>query len=200
MRTKAQGPFDGREKSELARLRPHLRRAFGLDRRLRAARAAAARMESVLDALPEAVLATDAAGRIRHANRAAEALLGAGDVLRLARGHLTAALPSEAALLEAALHRAVATRAATAPGPAASLVLHARDGARLGVSVVPLGRRASLPGLPEENLALVSARPLDPPRADPAPLRAASPCRRCGRICARYSRRLASAGRRSSCG
>ncbi len=161
------------DRARLRRLLPHLRRAFRLDQQFRAARAEASLGRSLLDALPQALLATDAAGRIRHANRAAEVLLGAGTTLRQRQGRLAAAIPAETAALQAALRRAIEAPPGADPGPAASLVLHDRDGARLAVTVTPLSRRAILGDLPEGPLALVSATPLDPPRADPAPLRVA---------------------------
>ncbi|MGH7044169.1 MAG: hypothetical protein ACREFY_18855, partial [Acetobacteraceae bacterium] len=164
-------PYSDADRARLQRLLPHLRRAFRLDQRLRATRAETALDRSLLDALPHAVFATDVAGRIRRANCAAEALLAAGTALRRRHGCLTALTPGETAALQAALHRAAG--APLSPDPAASLVLHDREGARLAITVIPLGPRAGLTDLPVEPLALVFARSLDPQPADPAPLRCA---------------------------
>ena len=173
MRTARQGPFGSREKVLLRRLLPDLRRALLLDQQLRAARARATLGQSVLDALPQAVLATDAAGRIRHANRAAEALLTAGTMLRQRQGGLAATTHAETGMLLAALRRAVEAAPDATPGPASSLILHDDAGAGLAVTVTPLDRHARLNGLPEHRLALLTAVPMAPPRADPAPLRLA---------------------------
>ncbi len=173
MRTERQGPFGRREKALLARLLPHLRRAFRLGQELRAARATAARTGSLLDALLQPVLATDVVGRIRHANRAAEALLSAGDTLCQVQGRLTAVHPEETAVLQSALRRALDPPPGIGPGPATSLILHDRDGRRLAITVTPLGRSAALAGLPEEPIAFVTAGALDPVPIAPEPLRTA---------------------------
>jgi DNA-binding CsgD family transcriptional regulator len=166
-------PYSEADRARLGRLLPHLRRAFRIDQQLRTARAVAGRTNSLLDALSQAVLATDAAGRIRHTNRAAEALLAAGGALRRIQGRLTTVAPAEADALGAALRGAVEAPRRSSPARAASLIIHDRDGNRIGVTVMPLGRRVQLAELPEEPLALVTASPLNPPPADPEPLRAA---------------------------
>ncbi len=173
MRTAGQGPFGRSEKALLRRLLPDLRRAFRLDLRLRAARVQADLGQSLLDALPQAVLAVDATGRIRHANRAAEDLLTAGTTLRQSQGRLTASTPSETSALQAALRRAVEATPGADPGPATSLVVHDSAGAALAVTVTPLDRHAGLPDLPAQRLALVVAVPTQPRRPDPVPLRTA---------------------------
>lgn len=172
-RPPGQAPYAAADAARLRRLLPHLRRALRLDQQLRAARAQATIGQSVLDALPQAVLATDAAGRIRHANRAAEALLTAGATLRQHRGCLAATTHAETAMLLAALRRAVEAAPGATPGPASSLILHDEAGAALAVTVTPLDRHAGLDGMPEQRLALLTAVPMAPQRADPAPLRLA---------------------------
>lgn len=173
MRTAGQGPFGRSEKALLRHLLPDLRWALRLDLRLRAVRAQAALGQSLLDALPQAVLAADAAGRIRHANRAAEDLLIAGTTLRQSQGRLTASTPLETSALQAALRRAVEAAPGGEPGPTSSLVVHDFAGAALAVTVTPLDRHAGLPNLPAQRLALVVAVPTQPRRPDPLPLRTA---------------------------
>lgn len=166
-------PYTDSDRARLHRLVPGLRRAFRLDQQFRTARAEAALGQSVLDALPQALVVTDAAGRLRHANRAAEARLAAGAILRQHQGRLAAASPSETAALRAALRRAVEAAPGSDPGPATSLILHDATGDTLALSIVPLDRDAGLPGMPAQRLALVTATSLRPGRVDPAPLRAA---------------------------
>ena len=166
-------PFSDADRTLLRHLLPDLRRALRLDLRLRAARAQAALGQSVLDALPQVVLAVDATGRIRHANRAAEDLLTAGTSLRQSQGRLTASTSSETSALQAALRRAVEATPGGEPGPTTSLVVHDSAGAALAVTVTPLDRHAGLPDLPAQRLALVVAVPTQPRRPDPVPLRTA---------------------------
>ena len=155
-----------------SRLLPDLRRAFRLDQQLRAARAQAALSQSVLDALPQAVLVTDAAGRICHANRAAEALLAAGATLCQRRGRLAAAATVENIALQAALRRAVEAPPGD-PGPAAGLILHDCNGAALAVTVTPLDRPAGLAEPPAQRLALLTIATMQAPRSAPATVRTA---------------------------
>jgi PAS domain-containing protein len=61
---------------------------------------------AILDAMPSAALLLDRSGRIVHANRAAESLLGAGDGLSFARSgrlQLSAVMPTELGALTRAL-------------------------------------------------------------------------------------------------
>jgi PAS domain-containing protein len=172
-RPPAAAPYSAADRALLSRLLPDLRRAFRLDQQLRAARAQAALGRSVVDALPQAVLATDAVGRIRHANRAAEALLVAGAALRQDQGRLVAATPAETALLHAVLRRAAEAAPGSDPGPAPSLILHDRSGAGLAVTVIPLDPDAGLSEMPGQRLALVTTTPMQAPRPAPAALRTA---------------------------
>jgi DNA-binding CsgD family transcriptional regulator/PAS domain-containing protein len=171
-RAPGQPPYTETDRRLFLRLLPDLRRAFRLGQCLRMATAEAALGRAVLDALPQAVLVTDAAGRIAHANVPAEALLRTGTPLGHRAGTIAAATPAETAALHAALRRAVEAAADDPHGPAASLVLHDATGARLALSIVPLACAAWNAGAPA-RLALVTATPLEPPRPDPAPLRMA---------------------------
>ncbi len=173
MRTADQGPFGTREKGLLGRLLPHLRGALSLDQKLCAARAQATLSQSLLDALPQAVIAADAQGRVRYANRTAEALLASSTSLRQRQQRLAAATPGETAALLAALRRAIEAAPGANPGPASSLILHDETGAGLGATVTPLDRHAGLPEVPAQRLALLTLAPLAARRLDPAPLRAA---------------------------
>ncbi len=172
MRNAGQGPFTERDKARLARLLPHLRRAVRLDQQLRAARARAAIGQSLLDALPQAMIAADAEGRVHYANPAAEALLAAGRKLRQCCQRLAATTPRETSALLAALRRAIEAAPCADPATADSLVLHDEAGAGLAVSVIPLDRDAGLPEVPARRLALLTAAPLAAPPPAPALLRA----------------------------
>ena len=167
-----QSPYTETDRRLFLHLLPDLRRAFRLGQRLRTATAEAAFGRALLDALPQAVLATDAAGRIAHANAPAEALLRGAAPLRQQAGRIAAAIPAETAALHAALRRAVEATADDPQSPAASLVLHDATGARLALTVVPLACAAWDAGT-AGRLAFITATPLDPPRPDPAPLRVA---------------------------
>lgn len=172
-RPPGQTPYSGADAARFRRLLPHLRRALRLDQQLRSARAQAALGQSVLDVLPQALFVTDAAGRILHANRAAEALLAAGTPLRHHRGGLAAVVAGETEALLAALRRAVEPTTDASPGPASNVILHDKAGVALAVTITPLDRHTGLADLPEQRLALLTAVPMTPPQADPALLRLA---------------------------
>lgn len=68
----------------LAALLPHIRRTCGMDERLTNARRQTAALSETLDRMTEAAVLIDGAGRVKHANRAASLVFGAGDGLSLA--------------------------------------------------------------------------------------------------------------------
>lgn len=89
-RTHRQEQYGPAELEILADLHPHLIRGFDLTQRFSGLRDLNRGLAEMLDRSPQAMLLTDAAGRIRHSNRAAEALLtGEGGGIVSRRGVLT---------------------------------------------------------------------------------------------------------------
>lgn len=101
--------FDASEIELVERLTPHLQRAVRIWLRTEELRDRARLGTEALDEMELGVMAVGAGGRLFHANRRAEALLRAGDALRLQAGVLAAA-GDGAARLQSALAEAVATR------------------------------------------------------------------------------------------
>jgi DNA-binding CsgD family transcriptional regulator/PAS domain-containing protein len=98
---------------ELAnRLHPDLIRAFNLSRRFADLKDFSAGLAETLNRSQHAVFLLDAGGRIRHANAAAEGLLGEPDGLWAAAGRLTAASTADARRLEGLIARAACPDAA----------------------------------------------------------------------------------------
>jgi len=98
--------FSGPDIELANRLHPDLVRAFNLSRRFADLRDFSAGLAETLNHSRHAVFLLDAAGAIRHANLAAEALLAEPDGLRAAGGRLTAASTPAARRLEALIARA----------------------------------------------------------------------------------------------
>ena len=80
---------------------PHLIRAFGLGRRMAATHRLGGEMAEVLDRSPYGLFLLDPTGRVRHVNRAGEALLVEPDGLRLVAGRLGAGAPEATRQLQA---------------------------------------------------------------------------------------------------
>jgi DNA-binding CsgD family transcriptional regulator len=142
LRNRRRRDFDQTDATALARLAPHFRRVLQLRDRLTAAATERSAGRVVLERLPQAVFATDAKGRLRLRNRAADALLADGDVLRLRRGHLAAAAEGASVHLLALIH--------TAAGPAGTsgtLTLPGRSGRPLAVLAVPGQAEGATEGL-----------------------------------------------------
>ena len=145
-RPQARGAFTAEDMELAARLHPHLIRAFKLDRVLAASREARDDMAGLLDHAPYAVFLLDDVGQVRHANRAAEALLARGRAcgLAVAGGRLTAASPEAAGRLQALIAAAADPQADRRAG--GSLSIAVRDQALpLSLVVAPIrDRRISL--------------------------------------------------------
>ncbi|MBL8836327.1 MAG: hypothetical protein JNL66_08785 [Alphaproteobacteria bacterium] len=90
-RSWAKGAFDAHEHRRAQALMPHLRRMALVARHLRGADLMARSAFAALDAVPQATLLLDRAGRLVHANAAADALLRGGDGLTATRNGLAAA-------------------------------------------------------------------------------------------------------------
>jgi DNA-binding CsgD family transcriptional regulator len=100
--------FDEAELKLSRALHPHMIRAFGLGQKIAGARILKDDIAGSLDNSPHALFLVDQGGRVRHLNRAAEAMTAQGDGLRLAAGKLTAARPEQARRLEGLIAAAAA--------------------------------------------------------------------------------------------
>ncbi len=144
---------------EVARARlfiPHLKRSLVIGRMLEARAVERATFAAVLDGLAVAVLLVDSGLRVRHANRAGEAMLRASDPLGMRHGRLAA--PSR---VVAALRRSFAAPfGGSAPG---DLGIPARraDGEEVVLHLLPLADASPLAGATAAILVApaVTARP-----------------------------------------
>lgn len=99
---------------------PHVGRALQLWQRLTRAEAAKRDLETAFDAIGDALLVLDAAGRILSANRAADAELAGGHCVASRSGRLIAVSTNEDAALQAAIRAAAAAIMGVAcPSPVA---------------------------------------------------------------------------------
>jgi DNA-binding CsgD family transcriptional regulator len=105
-------PFDDREVRRLRTLLPHLRRVAQVQHRLAALEGSISALSSALDRLASGVVIVDQGLRVRSTNRAAEALVRAGDGIQL-RNHRLIASHTEAART---LDRLIAEAAQCAAG------------------------------------------------------------------------------------
>lgn len=158
-------PSDAAAMRRLSLLQPHIRRAVLIGRLLERQRVAAAELADTLDGIEAGLFLLDRAGRVVHANIAAQAMLElgqavrrAGDALALADRNATAALraalSAAAEAGDAALgSRGVAIPIPAAPGADSPYVAHvlplnagARRGARAAYKAVAavFVRRATL--------------------------------------------------------
>jgi PAS domain-containing protein/DNA-binding CsgD family transcriptional regulator len=137
-RSQRAGEWEGGHCEIMHLLAPHLRLAADIGQRLAGSRRSSA---GALNALPEGVIILDDAGRVAFANRAAEALLVAGDGLSLRHSKLCASFPADRAVLQAAI--AAATTAGVLGRSGRSLVLQRPSLRRpLTVVVAPLEAEA----------------------------------------------------------
>jgi DNA-binding CsgD family transcriptional regulator len=113
--------FDDTAVELLRILQPHVKRAFGLHRRLAEQRTHSSMLERSVDAARAAMASVDGSGRIIRISEALEALLAAGDGLRLEDGRLLAALASENAILSKLMRGAAETGGNSGEGVAVRL-------------------------------------------------------------------------------
>ncbi len=131
--------YDVPETKRLTDLLPHLARAWRVRNAIARWEQRAADMAAALDRLDRGVIVTDAEGKVRYANRAADALLGAGDAIDATRGRLRGARPADSAALTAMIDRATQTGIGRAGVAVDALTLpRAGDGAPLAVVAEPL--------------------------------------------------------------
>jgi len=84
------GRYDKADMETAQYYHPHLRRAFELGAKVAPLRRLSSDMASVLDSSPHGLIVLDGDGIVRHANRAAEALLAERATFRVAGGRLSA--------------------------------------------------------------------------------------------------------------
>ena len=113
--------FDEPEIRLGAVLQPHLIRAFRLARKLGEGARASDGWEAFLDRSAYGVLVLSAAGSIRHANRAAEAILARRDGLEIVRGRLTSSTPETTRLLQDLISAAASSDPAVRRGGSVAL-------------------------------------------------------------------------------
>jgi len=92
------GPFSKEAANMVELIAPHLRQAYLTRRTLRTVTQMCATLTETLHLVASPVLIVDGGGRLQFANRAAEALLNAGDGLRLNRGKVTPSSREQVAL------------------------------------------------------------------------------------------------------
>jgi DNA-binding CsgD family transcriptional regulator len=137
--TPRHGDFLTEDAARLLPFLPHLRRAVDFSRRLPTGFPLAAELSPVIDTWPDALFLVEANGRLRYANRAAEAILNRQDGLSLVHGRLSAPELAAARRLQIAIHGASVPEAGAAGSslalprgpeqrPYAVLVMPARDG------------------------------------------------------------------------
>ena len=108
-RCRRQGGFDPSELQLLARLMPHLRRAFALSRRLGTAESTGSVLARLLDDTVGAVILLGVDGRVLMCSDAAERLLDGDGGLSVRDGRLIAAHRSTQRLLDALVSNAAQT-------------------------------------------------------------------------------------------
>jgi DNA-binding CsgD family transcriptional regulator len=153
-RAKSRGGFDGGAGTILSTLMPHLRRALELHLQFGQLRSNVLGLETALDSLEHAVFGLSREGRIILSNRRAEAILQAGDAIRLSNGILTSIFPEQNRHLQAALTEAVAAGAGMGISPGTSLLLDRKSReSSLRITVTPF--ISPLPGSSAQLAALV---------------------------------------------
>jgi DNA-binding CsgD family transcriptional regulator len=123
--------FGDAELSLYRKLMPDLRRVMSLRLGLMRLDLRHAQLRNLLDAVGTPIMLANRIGRVLHANRAAEDLFRAGDLLRVAGGKIAAVTEPETDALRGLLQRA------GSDGGGASLRLISRDGVEADILIVP---------------------------------------------------------------
>lgn len=144
MRPRGRRPFDESHTALLDAVLPHIRRAVRINTALESAGAERAFARDMIDRLPFGLFAIDARCRVRHVNRAGEAMLGNG--LRAGRAGLVAERPTATRDLRLALAAARSPHAEHVPAPIA--VSLPRTGAAPLTAVAMPASQAAPHGLP----------------------------------------------------
>jgi len=135
-RPRRRGPFSADDLALCANLQPHFIRAFDLGRKLAAANGTGEDLAGVLDRLDHGVFLLDEGGKVRHANRAAERLIGEAHGLAVVSGRLSAGAPDAARRLAALIGEAATPDRERRRGGAMALAAPPRRHP-LSVSVTP---------------------------------------------------------------
>ncbi len=143
-RSARQGPFEARDVQLLKRIVPHVTRAAELHLRISNFAAREAMLACALDRIPWGAIVVDDRCKVLVINAAAEAIVMAGDGLRLCGGRLTAAQPEETRGLESQVAEAVKTASGAAHRPGDFLaVTRASSDCPLTVMVAPITPRTA---------------------------------------------------------
>ena len=148
-------PITGEELDEMRLLAPHLRRAATISNLIGAAREEVASFRAAFDVIGSGALIVDANLRIRHANRAADAMLREADPIRSVDGRLHLAHDLVPGRLEEAV-RATAGRPEVELGRRGiAIPARRKDGSAISVHVLPLERRTVATGAERGAVAAV---------------------------------------------
>ena len=125
-------PFSDAELVLHRSLMPELDRIMALRMRLMEVDLQRARLRALLDQVGTPILLATSAARLLHANRAAEALLRAGDVLVLAQGRLAGVTERQTDALRSLIRRAGSNAAGQ------NLAIHGEHGGIAGIAILPV--------------------------------------------------------------
>jgi DNA-binding CsgD family transcriptional regulator len=153
-RSKSNGPFAEREGLVYETLMPHLQRALALYWQMIQMQSKVLGLETALDALHHAVFGLDRKGKVVLSNRSAEAIVKAGDALRLSNGILSSILPEQNRRLQVAVTGAVAAGNASGISSGAALLIDRKSQTPpLRITVTPF--LSPVPGSSAQLAALV---------------------------------------------
>ena len=137
VRRERDGPFDEQARRRMRLLLPHFRRAVLISKVIALHKVEAAALADTLDGLAAAMILVDAAGRIVHANKAGQAMLSEGRILRGTGGKIAAVNPQADAVLSEIIMN-VENGEAVRSGAGIAVPLSATDGERYVAHVLPL--------------------------------------------------------------
>jgi DNA-binding CsgD family transcriptional regulator len=138
-RPERRGRFET-ENLEMAReYQPHLIRAFNLSKKIGASRRQTREAEELLDFSSHGLFLLDGNGTLRHANRAAEKILGEGGAFALRAGKLCTVQPAASRVLEKLIAAAASIDPALRTGGSMALLAEGRM-KPFSVIVAPVGR------------------------------------------------------------
>ena len=153
-RSKANGPFAEGEGLVYETLMPHLQRSLTLYWQMIQMQSKLLGLESALDSLQHAVFGLDRKGKVVLSNRSAEAIVKAGDVLRLSNGILSSIFPEQNRRLQAILTDAVAAGNGSGIACGGALLIDRKSKENsLRITVTPF--LSAVPGTSAQLAALV---------------------------------------------
>ena len=160
-RSPRQGRFESHDMERVARIHPHLIRAFRLSCKLAWERSARETLGDVIEHSDHAVLIVTQDGRVEHANPAAEALLARNESLRVFGGRLVGPTPDATDQLRRLFARATSNERNARAGGTGSVTSPGRR-FPLSVTVAPLND-AALPLPDRHRRAMVCVTDLEAP-------------------------------------